>query len=48
MNAEVHDDADGHHVATARGVYETGSQDCESPWTEGVDREEADFDDPVG
>lgn len=36
VNVEVHD-ADDHHVATARGVYKTGGQDGDSPWTEGVE-----------
>ncbi|SFR88286.1 uncharacterized domain 1-containing protein [Halomicrobium zhouii] len=38
VNVEVHD-ADDHHVATARGVYKTGGQNGESPWTEDADSE---------
>jgi uncharacterized protein (TIGR00369 family) len=33
-------DADDHHVATARGVYKTGGQGSENPWTAGVDESE--------
>ena len=36
VDVDVHD-ADGHHVATARGVYKTGGLAGESPWTAGVD-----------
>jgi acyl-coenzyme A thioesterase PaaI-like protein len=28
---------DDRHVATARGVYKTGGQGEETPWTDGVD-----------
>lgn len=31
-------DADDHHVASARGVYKTGGQGEETPWTAGTDR----------
>jgi len=41
-----HEDAAGDRVATARGVYKTGGQNGESPWTEGLDREaDVDVDD---
>jgi hypothetical protein len=43
VDVDVHD-ADGHHVATARGVYKTGGQGGDSPWSESVDRENAALD----
>lgn len=38
VDVEVHD-ADGHHVASARGTYKTDGEGDGSPWTEGVDDE---------
>jgi len=37
VDIEVYDD-DEHHVASARGVYKTGGQGEETPWTAGTDR----------
>jgi len=36
VDIEVYDD-DDHHVASARGVYKTGGQGEETPWTAGTD-----------
>jgi uncharacterized protein (TIGR00369 family) len=38
VDIEVHD-SDGHHVATARGVYKTGGQPAESPWNTSIPTE---------
>jgi len=35
--AAAPEDADDHHVASARGVYKTGGQGDGTPWTEGTD-----------
>jgi len=36
VDVEVYD-ADGHHVASARGTYKTDGEGDGSPWTDGVD-----------
>jgi uncharacterized protein (TIGR00369 family) len=41
VDTEVYD-ADGHHVASARGTYKTDGDRGESPWTRGVDDSEVD------
>ena len=33
------EDTDDHHVASARGVYKTGGQGEETPWTDGTESE---------
>jgi len=43
VDIEVYD-ADDHHVASARGVYKTGGQGDETPWTDGTDVEPANGD----
>ncbi|MFB6074151.1 MAG: PaaI family thioesterase [Haloarculaceae archaeon] len=44
VDVDVHD-ADGHHVAAARGVYKTGGQGEDSPWTAGSALADVDPDD---